>query len=52
MTDTLPDFIMNGAPTTDWQYVRETANHYTNAPVSTCLPYDYVHELYNDAHIS
>ncbi|KIJ36537.1 lytic polysaccharide monooxygenase [Sphaerobolus stellatus SS14] len=31
---TFPDFIMNGQPTSDWQYVRETANHYSNGPVT------------------
>ncbi|KIJ36282.1 lytic polysaccharide monooxygenase [Sphaerobolus stellatus SS14] len=31
---TFPDFIINGAATTDWQYVRETANHYSNGPVT------------------
>ncbi|KIK69990.1 glycoside hydrolase family 61 protein [Collybiopsis luxurians FD-317 M1] len=31
---TLPDLIVNGTVTTDWQYVRETANHYTNDPVT------------------
>lgn len=25
---------MNGEVTADWEYVRETANHYSNAPVS------------------
>ncbi|CAL1699253.1 unnamed protein product [Somion occarium] len=31
---TFPDFIQNGAVSTDWQYVRETANHYSNGPVT------------------
>jgi len=32
---TFPDFITNGAATADWEYVRETANHYSNAPVTS-----------------
>ncbi|GJJ15136.1 hypothetical protein Clacol_009411 [Clathrus columnatus] len=31
---TFPDFIMSGEVTSDWEYVRETANHYSNAPVT------------------
>ncbi|THH29747.1 hypothetical protein EUX98_g4437 [Antrodiella citrinella] len=32
---TFPDLIMDGAATTDWEYVRETANHYSNGPVTS-----------------
>jgi len=32
---TLPDFIVNGTITADWTYVRETANHYSNGPVTS-----------------
>lgn len=32
---TFPDFIMSGDVTADWLYVRETANHYSNAPVTS-----------------
>jgi len=31
---TFPDLIVNGAVSADWQYVRETANHYSNGPVT------------------
>ncbi|KIP07010.1 glycoside hydrolase family 61 protein [Phlebiopsis gigantea 11061_1 CR5-6] len=31
---TFPNFIANGTVTTDWEYVRITANHYSNGPVS------------------
>ncbi|KZT72727.1 lytic polysaccharide monooxygenase [Daedalea quercina L-15889] len=31
---TLPDFIMNGAATSDWEYVRETQNYETNMPLT------------------
>ncbi|GJE85228.1 glycoside hydrolase family 61 protein [Phanerochaete sordida] len=31
---TFPDFIVNGAATGDWVYIRETANHYSNGPVT------------------
>ncbi|KAI0078300.1 glycoside hydrolase family 61 protein D [Panus rudis PR-1116 ss-1] len=31
---TFPDFVHNGAVSADWQYVRETANHYSNGPVT------------------
>jgi len=31
---TFPDLIVNGTTTTDWQYVRITANHYSNGPVT------------------
>ncbi|KAJ3732320.1 glycoside hydrolase [Lentinula guzmanii] len=31
---TFPDLIVNGTVTADWEYVRETANHYTNDPVT------------------
>ncbi|KAF8578768.1 lytic polysaccharide monooxygenase [Ramaria rubella] len=32
---TFPDLVMNGAATADWLYVRETANHYSNGPVTS-----------------
>ncbi|THH00861.1 hypothetical protein EW026_g1727 [Hermanssonia centrifuga] len=32
---TFPDFISNGATAADWVYVRETANHYSNGPVTS-----------------
>jgi len=32
---TFPDLIVNGAVTGDWQYVRETANHYSQGPVTS-----------------
>ncbi|EKM57538.1 glycoside hydrolase family 61 protein [Phanerochaete carnosa HHB-10118-sp] len=31
---TFPDFIANGVTYGDWVYIRETANHYSNAPVT------------------
>ncbi|EIN14512.1 hypothetical protein PUNSTDRAFT_80948 [Punctularia strigosozonata HHB-11173 SS5] len=31
---TFPDFINSGAVAADWQFVRETANHYSNGPVT------------------
>jgi len=31
---TLPDLIANGTTFADWLYVRETANHYSNGPVT------------------
>ncbi|KAF8998052.1 hypothetical protein BDZ89DRAFT_1028476 [Hymenopellis radicata] len=31
---TFPDLIVNGTTTTDWEYVRMTANHYDNGPVT------------------
>ncbi|KIJ36281.1 lytic polysaccharide monooxygenase [Sphaerobolus stellatus SS14] len=31
---TFPDFIANGQTSADWQYVRITANHYSNGPVT------------------
>jgi hypothetical protein len=31
---TFPDLIANNTVTTDWQYVRITANHYSNGPVT------------------
>jgi len=31
---TFPDFIVNGAATTDWEYVRITANHYSQGPLT------------------
>ncbi|OCH85776.1 hypothetical protein OBBRIDRAFT_821398 [Obba rivulosa] len=31
---TLPDLIANGTTFADWQFVRETANHYSNGPVT------------------
>ncbi|KAI0089324.1 glycoside hydrolase [Irpex rosettiformis] len=31
---TFPDFIANGTTSADWQYVRITANHYSNGPVT------------------
>ncbi|KAF9533287.1 glycoside hydrolase [Crepidotus variabilis] len=32
--NTFPDLIVNNTVTTDWQYVRITANHYDNGPVT------------------
>jgi hypothetical protein len=32
--DTFPDFIVSGKASSDWQYVRETSNHYSQGPVS------------------
>ncbi|KIP02419.1 glycoside hydrolase family 61 protein [Phlebiopsis gigantea 11061_1 CR5-6] len=32
---TFPDFITGSTITTDWQYIRETANHYSNGPVTS-----------------
>lgn len=32
-SDTFPDLYANGTVSTDWQYVRLTANHYDNGPV-------------------
>ncbi|KIP02420.1 glycoside hydrolase family 61 protein [Phlebiopsis gigantea 11061_1 CR5-6] len=32
---TFPDFIANGVASADWVYIRETANHYSNAPVTS-----------------
>ncbi|KAI0736137.1 glycoside hydrolase [Fomitopsis betulina] len=31
---TLPDLILNGAVTSDWEYVRQTENYETNMPVT------------------
>ncbi|KIJ56178.1 lytic polysaccharide monooxygenase [Sphaerobolus stellatus SS14] len=31
---TFPDLIVNGTVTTDWEYVRITENHYSQAPVT------------------
>ncbi|KAI0347161.1 hypothetical protein BDW22DRAFT_1425225 [Trametopsis cervina] len=31
---TFPDFVVNGTTSTDWQYVRITANHYSNGPLT------------------
>ncbi|KAF9025224.1 hypothetical protein BDZ89DRAFT_1092641 [Hymenopellis radicata] len=31
---TFPDLIVNGTTTADWQYIRMTANHYSNGPVT------------------
>ena len=31
--DTFPDFIIGSTVSADWQYIRETANHYSNGPV-------------------
>ncbi|KAG6840374.1 hypothetical protein C0991_007111, partial [Blastosporella zonata] len=31
---TFPDLYVNTTVTTDWQYVRMTANHYSNGPVT------------------
>ncbi|KIY72290.1 lytic polysaccharide monooxygenase [Cylindrobasidium torrendii FP15055 ss-10] len=31
---TFPSLIVNGTATTEWQYVRMTANHYSNGPVT------------------
>ncbi|EIN14756.1 hypothetical protein PUNSTDRAFT_154791 [Punctularia strigosozonata HHB-11173 SS5] len=31
---TLPDLIVNGTTSTDWQYVRITENHYSNGPIT------------------
>ncbi|TFK39096.1 glycoside hydrolase [Crucibulum laeve] len=31
---TFPDLIVNGTTSSDWQYVRITANHYSNGPVT------------------
>ncbi|KAI0688292.1 glycoside hydrolase [Cytidiella melzeri] len=31
---TFPDFVANGTTSTDWEYVRITANHYSNGPVT------------------
>ena len=36
--DTLPDLIANGTTFSDWLYVRETANHYSNGPVRNVFP--------------
>ncbi|KAI0806264.1 glycoside hydrolase [Irpex lacteus] len=32
---TFPDFIVGSTVSTDWQYIRETANHYSNGPVTS-----------------
>ncbi|KAI0792333.1 glycoside hydrolase family 61 protein D [Abortiporus biennis] len=32
---TIPDFINEGAISADWVYIRETANHYSNGPVTS-----------------
>ncbi|KAI0696826.1 glycoside hydrolase family 61 protein D [Cytidiella melzeri] len=32
---TFPDFITGSTVAADWQYVRETANHYSNGPVTS-----------------
>ncbi|EKM57537.1 glycoside hydrolase family 61 protein [Phanerochaete carnosa HHB-10118-sp] len=32
---TFPDFIIGSTASADWQYIRETANHYSNAPVTS-----------------
>ncbi|KAJ3556050.1 hypothetical protein NM688_g2242 [Phlebia brevispora] len=32
---TFPDFIFNGETAADWVYIRETANHYSNGPVTS-----------------
>ena len=37
-TDTLPDLILNGAVTSDWEYVRQTENYETNMPVGPPTP--------------
>ncbi|KAI0090399.1 glycoside hydrolase [Irpex rosettiformis] len=31
---TFPDFIVGSTVSSDWEYIRETANHYSNAPVT------------------
>ncbi|KAI0318607.1 glycosyl hydrolase family 61-domain-containing protein [Amylostereum chailletii] len=31
---TFPDFVNDGAVSADWEYVRITANHYTNGPIT------------------
>lgn len=33
--DTLPDLIIDGTATSDWQYVRKTQNFQSQGPVST-----------------
>ncbi|KAF7791648.1 hypothetical protein EIP86_002669 [Pleurotus ostreatoroseus] len=35
LSDTFPDFISNGETSADWVYIRETANHYSNGPVTS-----------------
>jgi hypothetical protein len=32
--DTFPHIAYNGQTTQDWEYVRETTNHYSNGPVT------------------
>ncbi|KAI0346667.1 hypothetical protein BDW22DRAFT_1462603 [Trametopsis cervina] len=32
---TFPDFITGSTVAADWQYIRETANHYSNGPVTS-----------------
>jgi len=32
---TFPDFITGGTASADWVYIRETANHYSNGPVTS-----------------
>ncbi|KAI0090401.1 glycoside hydrolase [Irpex rosettiformis] len=32
---TFPDFIVGSTVSADWQYIRETANHYSNGPVTS-----------------
>ncbi|GJE85229.1 glycoside hydrolase family 61 protein [Phanerochaete sordida] len=32
---TFPDFIVGSTISPDWQYIRETANHYSNGPVTS-----------------
>lgn len=39
--DTFPDLIVNGAVSTNWQYVRQTDNYNSQAPVSLTIPASY-----------
>ena len=34
LVDLFPSVTYNGQASSDWQYVRETANHYSNGPVT------------------
>lgn len=43
VADTFPDLIVNSTTTTDWEYVRITANHYSNGPVSKFCLFQHSH---------
>jgi hypothetical protein len=34
LVDTFPGFIFNGNVSADWQYVKQTTNHYSHGPIT------------------